>query len=98
MNYSIKFIQSELTKLGLKPGAVDGVLGKKTLTALNKVKELPKSWNNERKMVGLIQLIAQKENIEAGKIDGLWGFTNQLCLRQSSRIKKTRGSNRFSQT
>ena len=88
MNYSIKFIQSELTKLGLKPGAVDGVLGKKTLTALNKVKELPKSWNNERKMVGLIQLIAQKENIEAGKIDGLWGPQTSFAYDSLQELRK----------
>ena len=73
MKYSIKLIQSELTKQGFKPGSIDGVWGKKTLAALEKVNGLPKSWKTDRKLVGFIQLTAQKENIDAGKIDGLWG-------------------------
>ena len=73
MNYSIKFIQSELTKLSLKPGAIDGVFGNKTQAALDKVVGLKAKWKPERKMVGLIQIVAKNENIEAGKIDGLWG-------------------------
>jgi len=73
MKYSIKFIQSELKRKNLNPGPVDGILGKKTLHALSKVKDLPKTWSNDRKMVGFIQLVATEENIDAGKIDGLWG-------------------------
>lgn len=73
MKYSIKFIQSELTKLGHNPGAIDGIFGAKTRVALQKVKGIPKSWTTDRKLIGFIQLVAQNENIDAGKMDGLWG-------------------------
>ncbi|MCF8276769.1 MAG: hypothetical protein K9J17_08550 [Flavobacteriales bacterium] len=73
MKYSIKFIQSELTKQGYNPGGIDGVLGRNTLGALERIPSLAKEWSTERKLVGFIQLTAQKENIEVGKIDGLWG-------------------------
>ncbi len=73
MKYSIKFIQAELTRKGLNPGPIDGVMGVKTLTALAQVPGLEQSWNTERKLVGFIQLVATEEGIDAGKVDGLWG-------------------------
>ncbi len=88
MEYSIKFIQSELIRQGYKPGKADGVFGKKTLAALDKVKGLPRSWSNERKMVGFIQLSAEKEKIEAGKIDGLWGPQTAFAYESLVELRK----------
>ncbi len=88
MKYSIKFIQSELTRQGFKPGKADGIFGKKTLAALNKVKGLPKSWSTERKLVGFIQLSAQKENIETGKVDGFWGPQTAFAYESLVELRK----------
>jgi hypothetical protein len=69
----IKFIQAELNSLGHDPGPVDGIAGRATKAALDKVAALPASWPIERKLVGLLQLLAQSEGLEPGPMDGLWG-------------------------
>jgi len=78
----IKMAQSILNDKNLKAGKVDGIFGKSTITALNRVKEIPKSWNKEKKITALIQLYAKERGIDPGKIDGLWGIRTLEAFNQ----------------
>ncbi|MUV02394.1 hypothetical protein GN157_01625 [Flavobacterium rakeshii] len=78
----IRIVQRYLTFKKLNPGAIDGIAGKKTYAALDKLKDLPKSWKDERKLVGAIQLYAKEQGLDPGPIDGLWGQCTQLSLEE----------------
>lgn len=78
----IKMAQSILNEKGLNAGDVDGLAGKKTEAALNKVNGLTKSWSLDRKLTGLIQLYAKERGINPGDIDGLWGIRTQDAYEQ----------------
>lgn len=69
----IRFLQTQLNQRGLDAGPEDGILGPKTLSALNQVKDIPQDWSKNRKAVGFIQLLAKEKGIEAGELDGYWG-------------------------
>jgi len=69
----ITLIQSQLNSMGIDAGPVDGILGPRTMGALNQIEKIPPQWSNDRKAIAFIQLIAQKKGIESGKIDGYWG-------------------------
>jgi len=69
----IKFVQTQLNNKGLDAGSADGILGPRTLVALNAVEEIPAKWAKQRKVVAFIQLLARENNIETGPIDGYWG-------------------------
>ena len=70
---TIRFIQQQLNKHGLNAGAEDGVMGPQTISALERVEGIPKTWSKKRKAVAFIQLLAQEKEIETGVIDGYWG-------------------------
>ena len=78
----IRIVQRYLTFKKLNPGAIDGIAGKKTYAALDKLKDLPKSWEDERKLVGAIQLYAKEQGLDPGPIDGLWGQRTQSAYDQ----------------
>lgn len=78
----IRIVQRYLTFKKLNPGAIDGIAGKKTYAALDKLKDLPKSWKDERKLVGAIQLYAKEQGLDPGPIDGLWGQRTQSAYDQ----------------
>jgi hypothetical protein len=69
----IKFVQTQLNAKGLNAGLADGIMGSRTLAALNQVEEIPPRWSMKRKVIAYIQLLALENNIEAGTIDGYWG-------------------------
>jgi hypothetical protein len=78
----IKMAQSILHEKGLAVGDIDGVAGKNTIAALDKIPELTKAWPPERKITGLIQLYAKSRGIDPGDIDGLWGIETQNAYDQ----------------
>lgn len=78
----IKMAQSILNEKGLKAGSVDGIAGTSTIKALNRVKEIPKTWSKEKKITALIQLYAKDRGIDPGKIDGLWGIRTLEAFNQ----------------
>ncbi len=69
---NIRFVQAQLNARGFQLKA-DGVLGKKTLAALDQVDGIPVDWPSKRKLIAFVQLLAKENGIEAGKIDGYWG-------------------------
>ncbi|MCP4744839.1 MAG: M15 family peptidase [Desulfobacteraceae bacterium] len=74
----IKFIQAQLNARGLDAGTADGIIGPKTLAALNKVEAIPSDWSETRKAVGFVQLLAIENDIDPGKLDGYWGPQTQF--------------------
>ena len=70
---AIRFVQAQLNARGLDAGPEDGILGPRTLAALNKVQGILTDWSKTRKAVGFIQLLATENEIETGEIDGYWG-------------------------
>jgi len=70
---AIKFIQAQLNARGLGAGPEDGILGARTLAALNQVEEIPHEWSDRRKAVAFVQVLAKANKIEVGSIDGYWG-------------------------
>ena len=73
MKSRIKFIQSQLNAKGLNAGPEDGIMGRKTLSALDRIDGIPSNWAKQRKVIAFIQLLAQEKGIESGKVDGYWG-------------------------
>jgi hypothetical protein len=70
---SIKFVQAQLNARGLDAGPEDGILGRRTVSALDQVEGIPQDWPKQRKAVAFIQLLAKEREVEAGAIDGYWG-------------------------
>jgi len=69
----IKLIQTELNKMGLNAGTVDGIVGNKTKLALLQVAGNTGSWPFKRQAIAFIQTVCKQNNIDAGTIDGYWG-------------------------
>ena len=77
---SIRFVQSQLNARGLDAGPEDGILGPKTLSALDQVEGIRQQWSKTRKAVAFIQLLAKEKNIETGAIDGYWGPQTEFAF------------------
>ena len=73
MKEKIIFVQQLLKTKGYPIGNVDGVLGTKTLSALDQINPQYASWKGTRKLVAFIQSLCKQKAIEVGEIDGLWG-------------------------
>ncbi len=77
----IRLVQQSLIAEGFRPGAVDGALGDKTYSAVEKALKkrasiLPADWQGwtpGRKAVASLQLLCKERDIEAGAIDGFLG-------------------------
>ncbi len=78
----IAIIQSALKKKGQYVGKIDGTRGEKTNKAIHAFllemsskidDEEWMKWSTKRKVVASLQLLCLENNIEAGKIDGLYG-------------------------
>ena len=90
----IKQTQIWLEQQDYNPGFADGIMGPRTKNALNSVPDLPLDWPDRKKLVGFIQLTAQKNGIDAGPVDGLWGPRTQFAfdemVRRASRLGRSR--------
>ncbi|MCF8078467.1 MAG: hypothetical protein K9K88_04215 [Desulfobacterales bacterium] len=51
---AIRFVQNQLNARGLDAGPEDGLLGPRTLSALNRVEGIPEKWPKTRKAVAFI--------------------------------------------
>lgn len=72
----ILLVQQALSALGFPPGPLDGVLGKKTLAAVDlALDQTPGAggWTDARRFVAVEQLLYKARGIEVGTIDGLVG-------------------------
>lgn len=70
---TILFVQQQLNDMGLDAGPADGILGAKTVSALDGVDGIPPQWSKTRKATAFIQILANSKDIDAGKVDGYWG-------------------------
>ena len=75
-----QFVQAQLNVTGLNAGPEDGIMGPRTLAALNRVEEIPSDWSKTRKAVAFVQLLAMEKNIDSGTIDGYWGPQTEYAL------------------
>jgi len=83
---TIKFVQSRLNAMGLDVGPEDGVMGSKTLAALNQVEGIPQKWSKKRKATAFIQLLAKEKDIETGKVDGYWGPQTEFAFEELQQL------------
>jgi hypothetical protein len=60
--------------------AEDGVIGKQSLYRIKSV--VDHDWPKDRQIIGVLQLLASLEDIEAGKVDGLWGHQTEYAYEQ----------------
>lgn len=87
---ALRYIQEELTKMGFNPGKVDGILGDRTLAALDRVPGMPLNFAKTRKAVWFIQTRARETGIETGKLDGYWGPQTEFAFDSLVRISEGR--------
>ncbi|MEC9263043.1 MAG: peptidoglycan-binding domain-containing protein [Pseudomonadota bacterium] len=78
----LKLVQSELKSKGYYSGGVDGLSGPKTRAAVHQFlgdntgqlsAERWTEWNNARKRVAALQLLALQNQLDVGPVDGLYG-------------------------
>ncbi|MBR9793639.1 MAG: M15 family peptidase [Gammaproteobacteria bacterium] len=78
----LKLVQSELKSKGYYSGGVDGLSGPKTRAAVHQFlsdntgqlsAERWTEWNNARKRVAALQLLALQNQLDVGPVDGLHG-------------------------
>ncbi len=79
---AIRFVQARLNVRGLDAGPEDGLLGPRTLAALDRVEGIPSDWPKTRKAVAFIQLLAKENAIETGKVDGYWGPQTEFAFEE----------------
>lgn len=82
MKKRIEFVQTELKKLGLYSGDIDGVAAEETEKALNKYPGMDLTWVLKRKIVGFVQLLCKSNGINPGDIDGYWGPDTENAYNQ----------------
>ena len=78
---AVRLVQSELRRLGLYQGEIDGNRGEHTDGAVLRALEarsqaLPegwRNWTNRRRCIALLQLICRDDGLEVGPIDGWLG-------------------------
>ena len=84
--HAIRFVQAQLNVRGLNAGPEDGLLGPRTLRALDQVEGMPQDWSKTRKAVAFIQILAKEHGIEAGKTDGYWGPQTDYAFEELLRV------------
>ena len=84
---AIRFVQARLNAGGLNAGPEDGLLGPRTLQALDRVEGVPHDWAKTRKAVAFIQILAKEHGIEAGKTDGYWGPQTDYAFQEIQRLR-----------
>ena len=93
----IKLIQKHLASDNLYHGEIDGKRGTKTdsgvETALSKrSSDLPEQWtewSKPRKAVAYLQLLCHDKDIDAGKIDGLYGPQTESASEMMRQLEST---------
>lgn len=75
----IKLIQSELNKMNLNAGTVDGLVGDNTKNALLKVPGNTATWPFNRQAIAFIQYVCKKNGCDPGTIDGFWGGATEAA-------------------
>jgi len=92
---AIRFVQARLNHKGLDAGPEDGILGPRTLAALDRVEEIPRSWSKERKLVAFVQLTARDMEIETGPVDGYWGPQTEYAFDVIQEVSEGSGEPRI---
>jgi len=79
---TVQIVQFGLNKHYRQTLIADGVLGPNTIGAIDKVSLIPFHWNDDRKVLGFIQVFALIEGINAGPIDGYNGPQTEFAVGQ----------------
>jgi hypothetical protein len=85
-----KDVQRILRHRGLYSGAIDGILGRISMSAIatllyQRRAKLPNNyemWSNERKGIGAAQIILSEDKFYTGTLDGLVGYETTYALEQ----------------
>lgn len=93
----LKIVQTLLQNEGLYAGAIDGIRGDKTDSAvksflLSRPSGLPEGWNGwraKRKAVACLQVLCHGHDIDAGIIDGFYGPRTEAAAHQLKLLHQT---------
>lgn len=89
MKEKIEFVQQALNEQNRNAGTPDGLMGTNTRNALNTVIGIPKDWNDNRKVIGCIQLLAMAQELEISSFDGYWGPETEHAYDALNELKTT---------
>lgn len=74
--------------------ADDGIIGQQTTDlvekSINLIPGIRKDWTTKQKMVAIVQWVALSKNIEAGRVDGLFGTMTSYALEKLLYEEKNR--------
>lgn len=79
-----ELLQRFLHAQGLYAGKFDGLLSPQTMQAINalllKSKITSKGWDERRRFIAALQIMARSAGIDAGKVDGLYGPSTKNAM------------------
>lgn len=81
-NGMVKIIQQQLNKIFALSLAEDGIIGNNTLQAIATIQSVSNNWDQNRQIIGALQFICTRNNIETGIIDGYWGSVTEWAYEQ----------------
>lgn len=82
MKKRIEAVQQLLKEKGLYNGAIDGIAGPKTMSALAGIDGIDSSLPKTKQVTTFIQISANERDIDAGPVDGLWGPQTNAALEE----------------
>jgi hypothetical protein len=84
MKKQIELVQTLLKQNNLYQGEIDGMTNTQTLQAIAGLVGIDVGWPEKRKIVGAIQVFADKEGISTKPIDGFWGPITEEAFNELS--------------
>lgn len=76
----IKYLQRWLLDHGHPIGAADGIAGARTLWGIQQARLAPAHWVEQRQVIGALQVLASRCDLEVGPIDGYLGPQTRWAL------------------
>ena len=87
MKKRIELLQLLLKEEGWYSGAIDGIFGPNTLSGIQNLEAVEEIWSLKRKIVGSLQVFANRNNIPCNPVDGYWGSVTEEAYHQLRRLK-----------
>lgn len=87
MKKRIELVQTLLKEQGWYSGSIDGLLGPNTMSGIKNLPEVGEAWSEKRKIIGAIQVFANRNEIPTNPIDGYLGPITEEAFDQLRKLK-----------